>query len=642
MRALDLEQLLATPVTSVKRKEDSLARTAGAVYVITQEELRRFGVTSIPEALRLVPGMNVARVSLTSWAVSARGFNGGFANKLLVMIDGRTVYSPIFGGVHWDSQDAMIEDVDRIEVMRGPGAAMWGANAVNGVVNIITKTSQRTQGTQVTVGTGTQDQALTRIRHGAAAGRHGFYRTYAQHTLRVGDASEDPSLGLARWSFLQGGFRGDWTPTDSDSLTVQGDTYRSGTKTANHLASFKPPYSEVSIDRGEMTGANVMSRWERTHRGGGTTSVQSYFDHYGRESGLINYTVRTLDADLQHRRPLGSRHELVMGAGARSIWDQTRTSRGFSFGESTRQYGLVHFTLQDEVTLRPERLALTGGVRLERNSFTGWSVQPTARLLYTPSKRQTLWAAVSHAVRTPSRGELSLNLLLAVQPGPGGLPVAVQTDGLPSLRNELGNAAELGHRWQWRKRWMFDSTVFYSRTNGAAQLVTGRPTLQYAAGGPYLLAPLSYANGLQVGSSGFESAVRFEAARRWRLAGNYTFLHVKPRSMQAAAGPALDPLAIIHNSSPHQFSVRSEWNPRRRWEFDTAYFWYAGLIPSSYAIGRHQRLDARLGWAMSEFSELSVGVQNLLSPRRIEFPKYIGPAPAPQAPQMYVRMGFRF
>ena len=641
VRNLNLEQLLATPVTTVKRKEDSLTRTAGAVYVITQQELRRFGVTSIPEALRLVPGMDVARVGLTSWAVSARGFNGTFANKLLVMIDGRTVYSPIFGGVHWDSQDALIDDIDRIEVMRGPGAVMWGANAVNGVVNIITKAAQRTQGTQVTLGSGTQDQALTRFRHGGAAGRRGFYRFYAQHTLRSGDRNDQGALGTARWSFLQGGFRGDWTPTGADNITVQGDSYRSGFRIANPLPTIEPPYSRARLDRGVAAGANALTRWEHTHRSGAVTTVRSYFDLYDRDSALLSYVTRTLDFDVQHQRPLFDRHALVIGVGARGIWDQNTLTEGIKFADPGKQYGLFHVTLQDEFTLKPDRVAITGGIRLERNSFTGWSVQPTARLLYTPTARHTFWAAISRAVRTPSRGELGFQTDVTVAPAPG-LPVLVRTSGSAGLRNELSNTVEGGVRWQWNKRLMVDSTLYYSWTDHAAQLMISTPTLRRSSVGDYLLAPAYYKNGPRVDSAGFETAIRYEVDRRWHLAGAYTFLDLHYHSKVSPVQPGLDPLSLAHNAPPHQFSIRSEWNPRRRWELDTAYFWYAGLIPASLSNARRQRLDARVGWLISESADLSMGVQNLLNPHRVEISNYVGPVSAIISYQAYLRLGFRF
>ncbi len=641
VRNLNLEQLLATPVTTVKRKEDSLTHSAGAVYVITQQELRRFGVTSIPEALRLVPGMDVARVGLTSWAVSARGYNAAFANKLLVMIDGRTVYTPVFGAVHWDSQDALIDDIDRIEVMRGPGAVMWGANAVNGVVNIITKTSQRTQGTQVTVGSGTQDQALTRFRHGGAAGRRGFYRVYAQHTLRTGDQSDGTDMGTARWSFLQGGFRGDWTPTGTDTITVQGDSYRSGFRIANQTPMLTPPYSQLRLDRGVAAGANALARWEHTHGDGASTTVQSYFDVYGRDSDLLSYVVQTVDFDVQHRRHLFDRHELVVGVGGRGVWDQTTLTEGISFADPRRQYGLFHATLQDEWTLKPNRLAITGGVRLERNSFTGWSLQPTARLLYTPTRKHTFWGAISHAVRTPSRGELGFQADVSATAGPG-LPILARTTGTPDLRNELGNTVEGGVRWQWNQRLIVDSTVYYSWTDGAAQLVIGTPSLRRSPLGDYLLAPAYYVNGLKVDTAGWETAVRFEATREWHLAGAYTLFDLHYHSEFRPAGLQPDPLALSHNSPPHQFSIRSEWNPRRRWELDAAYFWNAGLMPANPATARRQRLDARLGWLISESAELSVGVQNLLNPHRIEIFNHVGPASVVFGRQAYVRLGFRF
>ncbi|MCC6393754.1 MAG: TonB-dependent receptor plug domain-containing protein [Bryobacterales bacterium] len=366
-----------TSINSCRRRSlpsgvrKSLGRAAGAVYVITQKELRRSGVTSIPEVLRLVPGVlgTTGRIILSTWAISARGFNNVYANKLLVMIDGRSVYSPVVGGVFWDSQDTLIEDIDRIQVLRGPGAAMWGANAVNGVINIITKPAVRTQGTLVTFGSGTEDEAVIGVRQGIVAGSQGYFRIYGQEKLRTGAAAADPRFGDSRWSMTQAGFRGDWTLRESDALTVQGDVYRSGARSYDFIKTLTPPFGSMEPDRAETWGGNLNARWEHSHRDGGLSVIQTYFDSVQKDSALINVGVQTGDAEYQYRRPAIRRHELSIGLRAWTIADQYQGSKFINVAPADERYGMQHVTLEDDYGVVLDRLTLSVAARFEHNSF---------------------------------------------------------------------------------------------------------------------------------------------------------------------------------------------------------------------------------------------------------------------------------
>ncbi|MCC6364152.1 MAG: TonB-dependent receptor [Bryobacterales bacterium] len=411
-------------------------------------------MTSIPEALRLVPGVQVQRVGLSTWAISARGFNNVYANKLLVMIDGRSVYSPVVGGVFWDSQDTLIEDIDRIEVLRGPGAAMWGANAVNGVINIITKPAVRTQGALVTIGSGSEDEAVIGFRQGIAAGKQGYFRVYGQEKLRSGAATADPRFGDSRWSMTQAGFRGDWTLRDSDALTVQGDVYRSGIRSYGFIKTLTPPFGSMELDRAETWGGNLNARWEHSHRDGGLSVIQTYFDSVQKGSVLINVGVQTGDIEYQYRRPAIRRHELSLGLGARMIADQYQGSKFINVVPAGDRYGMQHITLEDDYGVIPDRVTLSAAARFEHNSFTGWTVQPTLRLLYTPDKKHSWWGALSRSVRTPSRGELGGSVLADVIPTQT-IPIAAQVITSTGLGNEVGTSFEAGYGgnsargWSW-------------------------------------------------------------------------------------------------------------------------------------------------------------------------------------------------
>lgn len=635
----DLESLLSTTVTTVRRREQSLSRTAGAVYVITQEELRRFGVSSLAEALRLVPGIDVSRIGLSSWAISARGFNNTYANKLLVMIDGRTVYTPAFGGVFWDQQDTLVEDIDRIEVLRGPGAAMWGANAVNGVINVITKPASRTQGTLVTMGGGTEDLGLIRMRHGAAAGRNGYYRFYGQQTLRVGAGANTDVVGDARWSMLQAGMRGDWTFGDFDTLTVQADTFRSGALEYAGVPSLRSPFFSVVNSRSATFGGNFLARWEHTHRKGGLSTFQGYFDSYSRGGVRSDLTVNTVDMDYQYRHPAWGRHEFGVGFGVRVLRDELRPLTFMTFGRRRQTYGIEQFTLQDDITLAPNRVVISVAARVERNTFTGLSTQPTVRLLYTPTSRHTFWTALSRSVRTPARGELGVDFLVQVIPKEP-LPVAARLIGQGDLCNEAGTSFEGGYRGQWGKRFTVDASVFSSRLKDLLGLVPDAPVLQLGEADPYLLTRLRYRNSIGVSSYGVEASATYRITPELQLIATVNSLKFS-RPTGLASAPS-DPMSTYAGTRGWQDSIRVLWKPTRSWELDTFYFAYGPRINSLDGKTRH-RLDLRIGRHLTENADLSAGIQGVSIGTRLEtmtLPLHYLPTPIRTA--VYLRLGVRF
>lgn len=639
LSALDLEGLLATPVTMVRRKEERLGRAAGAVYVITQEEIRRFGASSIPEALRLVPGLQVARIGLSTWAISARGFNNTAANKLLVMIDGRSVYSPILGGVYWDNQDTLIDDIDRIEVMRGPGAAMWGANAVTGVINIITKPAQRTQGTLVTIGTGSEDAAILRMRHGGAAGGRGYYRLYTQQSLRNGGATVDGQLGSANRNMIQGGFRGDWTLGEYDNFTVQGDLYRSSGRPAIIVPSLQLPHAAAMLDPTVAFGGNLLARWDHTHRSGALSTLQTYFDHMQRDALSGHFAVRTGDFEYQYQHPAIGRQELSLGLGSRFISDHSARSLLTNFAPADRNYNLQHLTLQDDINLIADRLIFTAAVRLERNTFTGWTAQPTFRLLYAWKKNHTLWGAWSRSVRTPSRGEQDFDVLGRVD-ATSTLPVALFVHPAKSLGNEVGLSAEVGYRGQLHRRVTLDTNCFQSTISNLINVLpSGQPELRFSGATTYLLQSMVYSHVGHVHSYGWETTVRWAIHTRFQLSSSYTWLRFSP----AQEGSALERYLaeVLTNYPSHQTYVRGEWRPRQRWELDTTYFFYGSRRYDPQPV-RRERLDLRIGWRATEKVDISAGAKALTPGNRIELFSSVGKANAPVSPSVYLRLGFRF
>src|SRR3989475_1722694 len=418
---LSLEELMNVEVTSVSKKAEPLSNAAASVYVITREDIRRYGATSIPEILRLAPNLQVARVSASQYAISARGFNSTSANKLLVLIDGRTVYTPLFSGVFWDVQDTMIEDIERIEIISGPGGTLWGSNAVNGVINIITRQSQDTKGALVSLGEGTEERGAG-VRYGAKLGEDATFRIYGKGFYRDNTVRGDGTNVQDSWKKGQVGFRTDWG-RGSDAFTLQGDGY-TGT------------IAQVG-DNASISGANLLGRWNRTLQDGSALKVQAYFDRTRRVvPGTFGELLDTYDIDAQHRFQWGTRNEIVWGGCYRLMHDAVTNSAVLAFLPNVKSLQLINVFLQDSIALR-EHLQLTVGTKLESNSQTGWEVQPNARLAWKVRDDTLLWSAVSRVVRTPSRVDRDFFT-----------PAPLQFNGGPDFKSEKLIAYEIGYRGQ--------------------------------------------------------------------------------------------------------------------------------------------------------------------------------------------------
>jgi len=441
-----LETLMNIEVTSASKKQEKLSQTAAAIYVITQEDIRRSGATSIPELLRMVPGSDVAHIDANKWAISARGLNEQFADKMLVLIDGRTVYTPLFSGVYWDVQDTLLEDIDRIEVIRGPGATLWGANAVNGVINIITKQAKDTQGSLLTSGGGNQERGFGAVRYGGKLGDRGHYRFFAKYFNRDAFARSSGDNAVDGWNILREGFRTDWKVTDQDSLTIQGDFYNgSAGVEVPGVASLSPPTTGSLDDRTHLVGGNLLGRWHRAFSDRSDTTLQMYYDRADRRDILLGEVRHTIDLDFGHHLAVGNRHDILWGLGYRFTGDQTTGSLTFSFNPSSRSDNLYSTFAQDEINLVPARLRLTLGTKLEHNNYSGLEIQPNIRLLWTPHPHHAIWAAVSRAVETPSREEANARINKAAFVRADGTTRLVSEFGNPGLPAEAVLANEFGY-----------------------------------------------------------------------------------------------------------------------------------------------------------------------------------------------------
>jgi iron complex outermembrane receptor protein len=629
--AMSMEDLMNLQVTSVSKRAQKVADAAAAIFVITQEDIRRSGATSIPEALRLVPGLEVARIDQNKWAIGSRGFNGRFDNKLLVLIDGRSVYTPLFSGVYWTVEDVMLEDVDRIEVIRGPGATLWGANAVDGVINVITKKAKSTQSAVVTAGAGTEERAAGGVRYGGKLGDNTYYRAYTKY-FDWGPSSYPYPSGMTAhdgWDALRGGFRADWTPAGANSLTLQGDLYRTRFNETLTVASLSAPYSSTFPNDGKYSGGNILGRWNHTSEGS-SMSLQMYYDNTTiTDHSLFGDHQNILDIDFQHGFHVGDSQQFVWGLGYRSIHDKNDAS--FTVSLQPNQVTLNQFStfLQDEISLVDNRLQITLGSKFERNEFTGFEIEPNARLLWNLTPNQSIWTAVSRAVRTPALTEEGLRLNSQVIPpgtlaNPSPLPAVIAVIGSHQFNSEDLLAYELGYRMQATSNLSLDIATFY---NNYSNLRTAEPGAPFVEGSPaptHIVIPFVAGNKMSGGTYGVELFADWKVVPKWRLVGSYSYLQMDIHKNKDSQDPTPD---NPNGSSPrHQWYLRSSIDLPKHFEQDTT-LRFVDHLPS-LNLPNYYSLDAHLGWRPVTRLELSIGGQNLLNNWHLEFmPDFVNTSP---------------
>ncbi|MBI2949117.1 MAG: TonB-dependent receptor [Verrucomicrobia bacterium] len=616
-----LEDLGKIKVTTVSRKSESLSRAAAAVHVITQEDIRRSGVNSIPEALRMAPGLDVARANARQWAISSRGFNDLFANKLLVLMDGRTIYTPLFSGVFWEDTDTFLEDVDRIEVIRGPGATLWGANAVNGVINIITKSAQDTQGLVIDGGGGMEERGFGGLRYGGRLGTNAYYRAYAKYANRDEFTRTDGTGANDNWWTSQEGFRVDWEPRALNRLTLQGDAYSGKWNGMIRRHSLSPPGLFTDPAHAKSEGANVLGRWTHEFSSDAELSVQTYYDRTDREFGMGREIRDTLDLDAQHRFSLGDRHEVVWGAGYRYSVDHLTESADFSAGDPSVGLQLSSGFVQDEIALVHDRLHLILGSKLEHNDFSGFEFQPGARMAWTPNQWNTLWAAVSRAVRTPSRSERGFTFYSDPPHSLPTLPLAalIPASGSPGFDTGTLVAYEAGYKVQPHPRLSLDLAAFYHDYDRLYNVIQLPIELRFnSSAQPYLLLPVTINNALFGESYGVELSVRWQPIDAWRLRANYTFLKVNLHTRGLV--PSLTEQSEGDNPQ-HQISIWSDVDLGRRVEWGMGFRFVDGLPAQN--VGSYSELQARLAWKPTSKWELSVVGRDLLHAHHQEFSPFL-------------------
>lgn len=603
LTSLSVDDLMNVEVTSVSRKGQKVSDTAAAVFVITQDDIRRSGATSIPEILRIVPGLDVARISGNVWAVSVRGFNDRFSNKLLVMIDGRSVYTPLFSGVYWDVQDTLLEDVDRIEVIRGPGGTLWGANAVNGIINIITKHAIETRGTLLSAGGGAAEGLSAAGRYGGSIGHRGSYRVYGKSFDRPASV-EGVNATPDAWTLGRAGLRVDWASRRGDDFTVQGDVYRG---TEGTLGLFDPanPFADRAA-LNHVAGQSLQFRWAAIQSSRSDTTFQAFYDYTARSQPSLVLGRRTFDIDFQHHLKLGSRNDTVWGAGYRSSNDRAGGA-GLKLVRDSNVQSIASVFVQDEIRVS-RRFRVTIGTKLQYDRVSQLQLQPTLRLLFKASERQTFWAAATSAVRTPSEIELYARMNVGAFRGRTGNVGLIVLTGNPELKPERVEAYEVGYRWQATSDVALDATAFH---NSFRDLVETGATRPFVDSSGRTIIPLEFGNTTTGHANGAEFLLTNAVAPYWNVVLGYSFFQ---QSLLNDEG--LRPSSEIGVSPRHQLQLRSSIQLPRNLEMDSSAY-YVGRLGSG--IPAYLRLDAQLSWHPAKRWDLSISGQNLLQARHREF-----------------------
>ena len=619
LKGLSLEQLGNLEVTTVSKEPVTIARTAAAIYVITQEDIRRSGVTSIPEALRLAPGVDVERIDGVKWAIGIRGFTSRLSRSVLVLIDGRSVYSPLFHGVYWEVQDTLLEDVDRIEVIRGPGGSIWGANAVDGVINIITKKSKDTRGGLVSASGGTVDQASLDARYGAGNGKDFNYRVYGKGFDRGPEYHFD-NRNFDDWRRFQAGFRADWDASSRDAVTVQGDFYDGVAGESVRIASLTPPSSSVVDSNAYLAGGNILGRWQRTFSGTSDLQIQAYFDRVNRRQASQAEYRNTFDLDLVHRFALATHNEFTWGFGVRVSrgWVPAVVST-YVFTPDKRTDHLYTAFIQDEVSLIPDRLSFTAGAKIIHSAFTGFDAEPSVRLLWTPTAKQTFWGAVTRAVRTPSDVEDYLtNTTVAT-----GSPLSFnRTSGNGTFTSETLIGYEAGYRQLLHARFSVDLAAFFNHYNHLLSLEPGPSFTETSDGDSYTVHPFVNGNGITGNTKGFELIANWKPYSWWRVQPSYAFLNMD-LSRASFSQDAVTVSSTEGSSPQHQVGLQSYLDLGKKVEFSQAFRYVSGL--PTQQVPDYATMDARLSWRLVPTVSVAVTGQNLFQPHHPEFGGDPGP-----------------
>src|SRR5579862_389953 len=616
VKQLSLAELGNIEVTTENRAPERVMNATAAIYVITQEDIERSGATTVPEALRLAPGVEVAQIDSHGWSIGIRGFGSNLTRNVRVLIDGRTVYSTLLAGTYWEVQNLLLDDVDRIEVIRGPGGTICGPNAVDGLINIITKNTKDTHGVLARAGAGDVEQAFLNARYGGSSGNVD-YRVYELGFDRGPEYHLD-DINFDRWRAIQAGFRTDWVKNPTDSFNIQGDIYDEGAGEDVSATSYAPPYSQTIYGTGLLSGGNILGHWYRVFGEGEDFQLQAYFDRTNRHQPNFADIRDTYDVDFVDRFRLPWRQQISWGLGARfSRGTNPVIVTGLTFEPNPRTDRLLTAFLQDEIALRPKRLTLTLGNKFLRTNFTGWQLQPTARLLWTPTTKQSFWAAFTHALRTPSDAEENFSLLGFTGQFVGTLPVFARFNPNPNFHSEELNGYEFGYRQLIRKMLYFDLAAFYNHNGDLfSEDIIGAPFLETNPGPPHILIPAHFGNGLVGTTKGFEVAPEWRPLPFWRLRASYSYLQMDIKKATGSLDVGTAP--FFEGSSPkHEVMLQSGIDFAKAYSLDVSYR-YISALPA-LTVPAYGTVDARFDWQYRKQLKFSVVGENLLQPHHAEY-----------------------
>ena len=647
LTTLSLEDLMNVEVTSASKKEQKLSRVAAAVFVITHEDIRRSGATGIEDALRMVPGLDVTQINGSTWAIGARGFNQQLTNKLLVMVDGRIVYTEAFGGVYWDTVDVPLEDIDRIEVIRGPGGSIWGANAVNGVISIFTKRAVDTRGGLIEATGGNIVQESGLVEYGDLVGKASDFRVFGKYSNQGQFHDLNGQSGDDGWHSLRGGFRTDSTLSQKDRLTVEGNLY---TEREGELAFFLPSITSPGLvtipDQITSAGGFIQGNWKHTYSERSDSELQISYTHYTRDDPLEAEVRGTLYADYQRHFAWGQRHDIIWGVGNFYSNGQINGTLTVFFSPPKQALDVVDAFVQDEISIVPNRLYVTAGTKMEHNGFTGFQFLPSIRATWELSTRQMLWAAVSRAVRAPTPNDEDLSVNLGEVGVANGVPIVARFAGNKDFHDERLVAYETGFRTTLWNRLNFDVAAYF---NHYSNLQTTEPSgsfLEDEPGPPHEVETLTYGNLMHGESHGLEVAANWKVTDRWQLSPGFAFdeihLHTDPKSQDQQTV-----LFVQGNTPTRSGQLRSHLDLQKGWSWDASAYYVDPLRNQGFSglarIPGYTRIDTGLTWKALERLTLSIVGQNLLKKDHVEFEDFFGSMQSSRIRRSgYVKLTWKF
>ncbi len=610
----DVGSPMTLEVTSAARKKQEVGEAAAATYILTQEDIRRSGMTCIPELLRLIPGLSVAQIDANKWAIGARSSSGRFSSRLLLLMDGRRVYTPLFNGVYWDVQDALLEDIDRIEVILGPDASLWGVNALDGVINIITKQASDTQGGLLTAGAGNQEQGFGSLRYGWPLGASAHARGYAKYFNR-NDSSTPAGLdAFDNWNMLRGGTRFDWRLSRRDLLTLQGDIYEGHENQMVSRMAPSPPYQVISPSRTPFSGGNLVGTWTRTLSESSDLNLQAYYDRISRDDPLLGEVRKTISLDFQHHFKAGKIHNLGWNLSFLHTADQI-SGRGETIVQpASRRDHLLSIYLQDELQLIHARLRVILSYNLSHNGYTGVEGQPDIRLWWSPRRSQKVWVSASRAVRIPSRMEKNGLADVEILPGEQ-FPLAYAIQANPGVGSEVLSAFEAGYRMERSKQFFFEFSVYSHFYEHPVNLQPESPRFIKNSIPPYYQLPFLFINGPRGKSQGAEFWATWTVTKFWKLIPAYTWTNAHLNRDKNSIGRGSP--VLVSDVPHHQAQIRTQLDLPQAFECDMLLY-SVSRIPGE-PVPAYIRVDCRLGWSWRHKLDFDLVLQNLQESQHPEF-----------------------